>query len=957
MTLEGVSPKLRPVQKRPSPESPDKESVLIDTGSGQALVLQREETDALNDFDGSEVREIASRIWSRGVRPLTTLGLLLRHLDRFGFLESGALPVLEHAKPKSWHVWVPNKKPETGQANAEQVTATTSPFGRVVSSSGFLTLCLIVLAGTLAVWRLRPIDATPLLIGDSPAIGTLVFLVSTFVGSWLGGWVQAQAVSAASGYRCALGAELGFGIPLPWLDMSPTLVVPRATRYRVYATAPALVLALGCLVYLICRALPSAAAGDVGVQVISGTWAAILIYTSPWWRSPYTHLAMVYLRKPNPLGLGIDALRALVFFVFGSKPQGESHHSLLTAWGIWAIGWPLVAVRVLSAAFRRDLPLLTRMLADESGTAAWWGLLGLTAVISLGVLAVVVSTTWFFASGLYRIVHHRWWPERIGVLAGCGFVLALALLWRLESPHDYEVSLAAPAVGVLLGALLIFCSWRLPLRDLPGLEALPYAATGLAGLFLFLESSGATWSAGGWGWLAVACFTLLSLGCWGGAGRVWLAVAAVAGLLSAGICAVWGQKNLMPGAFATGVCLVRFIASLRGRDRLAWGWLLGAVLADTVGSLAASHGQWPALALFVRHAGCVAAIAALVSRAGMRAFTMSADEQANVEAYPLELLGREIQGLTGFAHPSVDSGSDFNAIHQRLCRCLGTNTWTSVVMRWVPQLRWHEAVEYLKTVETWKAPLNALDTCNDGEFTEALRRVPCLRGADTKDHNVSSIARLLIAHPGDVLIRQGKTDDALFMIHEGRVAIEIEEGGIGSTTLAQLEPGAYVGEIAFLTGRPRTATVRAVDPLLAYSLRRADVETAWPELGEHLREKAEDAAWNHKLRELPVFNEMSESLFLRTTLQGEPHHLQAGESLETGDGPPPVVAVLDGQVKMSPGEERESSQSKPLLGMHHLWSTSATPIQFTAETPAWVVSIPRDLMQEAVEEIVLDAEI
>jgi len=74
---------------------------------------------------------------------------------------------------------------------------------------------------------------------------------------------------------------------------------------------------------------------------------------------------------------------------------------------------------------------------------------------------------------------------------------------------------------------------------------------------------------------------------------------------------------------------------------------------------------------------------------------------------------------------------------------------------------------------------------------------------------------------GEALVRQGETADALYIIVTGRFAVTLE----GSRQpIAELGPGQPVGEIAFLAGGVRTATVTALRDSLVLRLGRADFE-------------------------------------------------------------------------------------------------------------------------------------
>jgi len=70
---------------------------------------------------------------------------------------------------------------------------------------------------------------------------------------------------------------------------------------------------------------------------------------------------------------------------------------------------------------------------------------------------------------------------------------------------------------------------------------------------------------------------------------------------------------------------------------------------------------------------------------------------------------------------------------------------------------------------------------------------------------------------GDVLVRQGEEADALFIVISGRFDVRVDGR---AEAVAEIGPGSPVGEIAFLAGGQRTATVTAVRDSLVVRLDR-----------------------------------------------------------------------------------------------------------------------------------------
>ncbi|AWK88379.1 SulP family inorganic anion transporter [Azospirillum thermophilum] len=115
-----------------------------------------------------------------------------------------------------------------------------------------------------------------------------------------------------------------------------------------------------------------------------------------------------------------------------------------------------------------------------------------------------------------------------------------------------------------------------------------------------------------------------------------------------------------------------------------------------------------------------------------------------------------------------------------------------------------------------------------GEAVEdelALRDHPSLLGLTEAQLDLLSLtARRVVFAPGDRILREGSTDNSQFFLVRGRVRVEKRApDGEQTVRVGSIRSGAVFGEMAMLTGEPRSADVVADSPVVCYELTAEDV--------------------------------------------------------------------------------------------------------------------------------------
>lgn len=94
------------------------------------------------------------------------------------------------------------------------------------------------------------------------------------------------------------------------------------------------------------------------------------------------------------------------------------------------------------------------------------------------------------------------------------------------------------------------------------------------------------------------------------------------------------------------------------------------------------------------------------------------------------------------------------------------------------------------------------------ELVQQLATVPLLSGLESRVHKrLADIGKRRTYQPEEVIVREGTTATALYIILSGRARVERD-----GAKVAEIGGGDFFGELALIEEHPRTATVVATEP-------------------------------------------------------------------------------------------------------------------------------------------------
>jgi small-conductance mechanosensitive channel/CRP-like cAMP-binding protein len=108
-------------------------------------------------------------------------------------------------------------------------------------------------------------------------------------------------------------------------------------------------------------------------------------------------------------------------------------------------------------------------------------------------------------------------------------------------------------------------------------------------------------------------------------------------------------------------------------------------------------------------------------------------------------------------------------------------------------------------------PSRATPRDGDGALIERLSAVDIFAPLSVEETGM--LAQAAVRHvfaPGETVIRAGDPGSSMFVVHNGRVRVQVNENG-RPRTVATLNEGDFFGEMALFTGEPRTANVLALE--------------------------------------------------------------------------------------------------------------------------------------------------
>lgn len=95
--------------------------------------------------------------------------------------------------------------------------------------------------------------------------------------------------------------------------------------------------------------------------------------------------------------------------------------------------------------------------------------------------------------------------------------------------------------------------------------------------------------------------------------------------------------------------------------------------------------------------------------------------------------------------------------------------------------------------------------------------------SEEQKHRLADATDRITFSRGETIIRQGEKGSSMFIVHQGKVSVRLEHDG-SADELAQLDEGSMFGEMALLTGEPRSADVVALTDVVLLRIQKSAMQ-------------------------------------------------------------------------------------------------------------------------------------
>ncbi len=190
--------------------------------------------------------------------------------------------------------------------------------------------------------------------------------------------------------------------------------------------------------------------------------------------------------------------------------------------------------------------------------------------------------------------------------------------------------------------------------------------------------------------------------------------------------------------------------------------------------------------------------------------------------------------------------------------------------------------------------------------------------------------------PGDVLFTQGDKGESMYIIARGAIEVS-QQGQQGSKVLDVLGGGDILGEMALLSGAPRSATARAITTVTLGEITRERFDQLMqtqPQLRTEIRKTYARRLFDDYLRSDPRLKKLSHEQKRRWFAAGHADYLQREQS---------VIGRQEGYLFLASGRlhaAEESFESPQLIPLKNYDELFASEISWVVELPpSWVECI------------------